>query len=120
MPFIEALRQLQFQIGNENFITSLVTLLPTVSVVGEMKTKPSFFFFVALFFNLFSNNLKKIITAQQANKNLRSLGMVESYIFARAERGVDQETKKKIALFCNVKEENVCFACFRIFFCFFF
>mmetsp|Transcript_3251 Transcript_3251/g.5680 ORF Transcript_3251/g.5680 Transcript_3251/m.5680 type:complete len:627 (+) Transcript_3251:424-2304(+) len=85
MPFIEALRQLQYNVGAENFCSVFVSLVPELGVVGEQKTKPT----------------------QHGVKNLTSMGLSPSLIVCRSERPLLPETKKKLGLFCQVPPEAV-------------
>jgi len=85
MPFLEAVRQLHFQIGDENLIFAHVTLVPVMNVVGEQKTKPT----------------------QHSVKELRSIGIQPDLIMARASTPLQLDTKQKIALFTDVPVEAV-------------
>ena len=85
MPFLEAVRQLHFQVGDENLVFAHVTLVPVMSVVGEQKTKPT----------------------QHSVKELRSIGIQPDLIMARASTPLQQDTKQKIALFTDVPVEAV-------------
>ena len=78
MPFIEALRQLQYKIGPDNMFIVQVTLVPTMS--DEQKTKPT----------------------QHAVKELRSAGFAPDMICCRCERELAEEQRKKLGLFCQV------------------
>jgi len=83
MPFIEALRQLQYNLGASNFCSVFVSLVP--EVVGEQKTKPT----------------------QHGVKNFASLGLSPALIVCRSERPLAPETRKKLGLFCQVPPEAV-------------
>ena len=85
MIFFEALRQFQFRVGSENLLTSFVSLVPVLGVVGEQKTKPT----------------------QHGVKELRSLGLSPSVIFCRSSLPLEDVTKKKISGFCHVPSDNV-------------
>jgi len=85
MPYIEAMRQLHSEVGDENCIFVHTTLIPIVSSVGEQKTKPT----------------------QHSVKELRSLGVQPDIIVSRAEKPLDPATRKKISLFCDVPHEAV-------------
>ncbi|EFA83261.1 CTP synthase [Heterostelium album PN500] len=85
MPFIEAMRQFQFRVGEDNFCLLHVTLVPVLGVVGEQKTKPS----------------------QQSVRELRALGLSPNLVMCRSTQPLSTETKKKISLFCHVAPENV-------------
>mmetsp|Transcript_18199 Transcript_18199/g.23579 ORF Transcript_18199/g.23579 Transcript_18199/m.23579 type:complete len:614 (+) Transcript_18199:47-1888(+) len=85
MVFLEALRQFQFRAGNDNILTSFVSLVPVLGVVGEQKTKPT----------------------QHGVKELRSLGLSPSVIFCRSSEPLKKATKQKISGFCHVPVDNV-------------
>ena len=85
MPFVEALRQLQLRVKPENFCLVHVSMVPVAGDTEEQKTKPT----------------------QHSVKELRSLGLVPDFIVCRARSPVHQSAREKIALFCNVPEENV-------------
>uniref|UniRef100_A0A7S1TII0 CTP synthase n=1 Tax=Compsopogon caeruleus TaxID=31354 RepID=A0A7S1TII0_9RHOD len=85
MSFIEALRQLKYEVGDENFCSVFVSLVPELGVVGEQKTKPT----------------------QHGVKNLSSMGLAPDLIVCRSERPLLPETKKKLGLFCQVPPEAV-------------
>ncbi|MBS3072885.1 CTP synthase (glutamine hydrolyzing) [Candidatus Pacearchaeota archaeon] len=80
--FLESVRELSLE-EDVMFIHS--TLVPVMSVVGEQKTKPT----------------------QQSVRMLREIGIVPNMIFCRSEKSLDESTKKKISIFCNVSEERV-------------
>lgn len=85
MPYVEALRQLRYNVGDMNFCSVFVSLVPELGPVGEQKTKPT----------------------QHGAKNLSSMGLSPQLIVCRSERPLLQETKRKIGLFCQVKPEAV-------------
>ncbi|MDH4123676.1 MAG: CTP synthase (glutamine hydrolyzing) [Thermoplasmata archaeon] len=85
MPYVEGMRQLHTEVGDENCIFVHTTLIPIVSAVGEQKTKPT----------------------QHSVKELRALGVQPDIIVARAEKTLDPATRKKISLFCDVPLEAV-------------
>ena len=84
-PFLEAIRQFQHEVGKENAMLLLVTLLPYLRCSQEMKTKPT----------------------QMAVKSMQSMGLQPDVIVCRSEYPVDQHMKDKIALFCNVPSAHV-------------
>ncbi len=84
-PFLEAFRQFQAEVGRENVIMIQVTLIPYLKASGEMKTKPT----------------------QMSVKALQSMGIWPDILVCRSDYPVDDQMKKKIALFCNVKPEHV-------------
>jgi CTP synthase len=81
--FLEALRQFPFRVGPENFCLCFVSLIPCLS--GEQKTKPT----------------------QHGVRDLRSLGLSPAVIFCRSTQELEQSTKQKISLFCQVHADNV-------------
>jgi CTP synthase len=85
MPFLEALRQMRMENGKENVLFVHVTLVPTLRAVGEQKTKPT----------------------QHSVKELRSIGIQPDIIVCRSEKPLQEETKGKIALFCDVGKLDV-------------
>ena len=84
-PFLEAIRQFQHEVGHENAILIHVTLIPYLKASGEMKTKPT----------------------QASVKELQGMGIQPDIIVCRSEQPLDQGLKDKIALFCNVPNQNV-------------
>ena len=85
LPFLEAIRQMRQNLGHENVMYIHCTLLPYIKAAGEMKTKPT----------------------QHSVKELRSLGIQPNIIVLRTEQPVPQEMKAKIALFCDVREQDI-------------
>ncbi len=84
-PFLEAIRQVQTEVGKENCIYVHLTLVPYLSSSGEQKTKPT----------------------QHSVKELLSLGVQPDVIVLRTEHPLEEGTKEKIALFCNVSQDSV-------------
>jgi len=84
-PFMEAIRQIRWEVGAQNSIFIHVTLVPYLSTVGEMKTKPT----------------------QHSVKELRSIGIEPDIIVCRTQIALNDELKAKISLFCNVEAKNV-------------
>ncbi|MBQ9624731.1 MAG: CTP synthase, partial [Clostridia bacterium] len=84
-PFLESIRQLKSDVGSENVLYIHVTLLPYLGKAGELKTKPT----------------------QHSVKELRAVGIQPDFIVSRCEGAIPDDVKKKIALFCDVKKENV-------------
>src|SRR2546430_17180053 len=84
LPYLEAIRQFRNDVGRQNVLYLHLTLLPRV-VGGELKTKPT----------------------QHSVKELRSIGIQPDVIIARADVPIDDELREKIALFCDVKVDNV-------------
>ncbi len=85
MPFLEAMRQLRMEEGEKNVFFVHTTLVPSIDVVGEQKTKPT----------------------QHSVKELRSLGIQPDMIVGRAKEKLTEETRRKISLFCDVPYEAV-------------
>jgi CTP synthase len=83
--FIEAIRQMRREVGRANCLYLHVTLLPEIGTTGELKTKPT----------------------QQSVRELRSLGIQPDIIVCRADTEIPEETRDKIALFCDVDREAV-------------
>ncbi len=85
LPFLEAIRQLKFDLGKENVLYVHLTLLPYIATAGEIKTKP---------------------TQHSVNK-LREIGIQPDILLCRSDRPITSEMKDKIALFCNVEKNAV-------------
>ncbi len=85
LPFLEALRQLRLEMGPKNVLFLHLTLIPYISVTGELKTKPT----------------------QHSVKELRSIGIQPDILLCRTEFPLSEEMKKKIGLFCNVPPDKV-------------
>ncbi|MBO6862709.1 MAG: CTP synthase [Alphaproteobacteria bacterium] len=85
LPFLEAIRQLGNELGRGRACYVHCTLLPYIGAAGELKTKPT----------------------QHSVKELLSVGIQPDILLCRAEREIPQSEKRKIALFCNVKESRV-------------
>ena len=83
--FVEALRQFALEVGKDNVCFIHVTLLPYIKAAGEVKTKPT----------------------QQSVAKLRELGIQPDIIICRTEADLDEDNRKKIAMFCNVEKKNV-------------
>ena len=81
LPFLEAIRQMKWEVGQENVLYIHVTLLPYLKMAGEIKTKPT----------------------QHSVKELRSIGIQPDILVCRTEYAISQSVKDKLALFCNVK-----------------
>ncbi len=82
--FMEAIRMLKIE-EPENVMTVMVSYVPAPNKIGEMKTKPT----------------------QHAVRTLNGTGIQPDMIIARAENYLDEKRREKIALFCNVKKEDV-------------
>ncbi|ESQ37868.1 hypothetical protein EUTSA_v10028554mg [Eutrema salsugineum] len=85
MPFIEALRQLSFSVGQENFCLIHVSLIPVLGVVGEQKTKPT----------------------QHSVRDLRALGLTPHFLACRSAQPLLEATKTKLSQFCHVSADNI-------------
>jgi CTP synthase len=84
LPYLEAIRQFRNDVGRQNVMYIHLTLLPRVAT-GELKTKPT----------------------QHSVKELRSIGIQPDVLIARADEPIDEDLREKIALFCDVKTDNV-------------
>ncbi|TPR16319.1 CTP synthase [Apilactobacillus timberlakei] len=85
LPFLEAIRQMKAEVGDDNVFYIHTTLIPYLRAAGEMKTKPT----------------------QHSVKELRGLGIQPNLLVVRTEQDVTDDMKRKIALFCDVKPEAV-------------
>ncbi|MDO4799030.1 MAG: CTP synthase [Bacillota bacterium] len=85
LPFLEAIRQMKYDVGEENVMYIHLTLLPYLPKSGEIKTKPT----------------------QHSVKELREIGIQPDLIVCRSSEAIPDEIKEKIALFCSVKPQNV-------------
>jgi len=85
LPFMEAVRQLRVELGNNQSVLIHLTLVPYIASAGEMKTKPT----------------------QHSVKELRSIGLQPDILICRSEKMVPSSSRKKIALFTNVEERAV-------------
>lgn len=85
LPFIEAIRQIATDVGRENVAYVHVTLLPFIPSSGELKSKPT----------------------QQSVKELLSFGIQPQVLVCRSEMTIPDDIREKIALFCNVRPQDV-------------
>ena len=85
LPFLEAVRQVAWDLGRENVLYIHLTLVPFITGGGELKTKPT----------------------QHSVKELTGLGIQPDILLCRTDRILDQKIKNKIAHFCNVAENSV-------------
>jgi CTP synthase len=85
LPFIEAVRQIQWELPTENCLVVHLTLIPYLRAAKELKTKPT----------------------QQSVKLMSANGVHPDILVCRTEHSLGEDLKRKIALFCNVKEEAV-------------
>ncbi len=85
MPFLEAIRQLGNDLPRGQAVYIHLTLMPFIPAAGELKTKPT----------------------QHSVKELRSIGIAPDILLVRADRGIPSEERRKLSLFCNVRESAV-------------
>jgi CTP synthase len=85
LPFLEAIRQLRYDVGADNTCYVHLTLLPYIAAAGEVKTKPT----------------------QHSVMKLREIGIQPDVLICRTDREISRELKDKIAMFCNVDTGNV-------------
>jgi CTP synthase len=85
LPFLEAIRQMRFELGAERSLFIHLTLVPYIRSAGEIKTKPT----------------------QHSVKELRSIGIQPDILICRSEQPVPASERRKIALFTNVEEKAV-------------
>ena len=85
LPFLEAIRQLGNELGRERVMFVHLTLVPWIASAGELKTKPT----------------------QHSAKELLGLGIQPDILLCRCERPIPDAARKKIALFCNLRESRV-------------
>ncbi len=85
MPFLEAIRQLGNDLPRNNAVYVHLTLMPYIPAAGELKTKPT----------------------QHSVKELRSIGIAPDILLVRADRSIPKEERRKLSLFCNVRESAV-------------
>ncbi len=85
LPFLEAIRQMRWELGESYALNIHVTLLPYIKAAGEQKTKPT----------------------QHSVGRLREIGIQPDILLCRTEKHINKEQKDKIALFCNIDKESV-------------
>jgi CTP synthase len=85
LPYIESVRQLKWELGTQNCIVIHLTLVPFLSSTGESKTKPT----------------------QHSVKELLETGIQPDILVLRTERHLNEDIRRKVALFCNVEESAV-------------
>ena len=85
LPYIEAVRQLRWELGRENCMVIHLTLVPFLSAAKELKTKPT----------------------QHSVKTLMESGINADVLVCRTEHELSDDLRKKLALFCNVEQEAV-------------
>ncbi len=85
LPYLEAIRQLRYELGAYHTLAAHLTLVPYLAAAGELKTKPT----------------------QHSVKTLLSYGLQPDLLVCRCERPLNADARRKIALFCNVGPEAV-------------
>jgi len=85
LPFLEAIRQLGNELGRDRAMYVHLTLVPFIPSAGELKTKPT----------------------QHSAKELLALGIQPDILLCRCDREIPEGARKKIAQFCNLREERV-------------
>jgi len=85
LPYIEAVRQLRYNVGRKNTLSIHLTLVPYLAAAGELKTKPT----------------------QHSVKTLLESGLQPDILVCRSEHPLDQSIRSKVARFCNVDIEDV-------------
>jgi CTP synthase len=85
LPFLEAIRQMGHELGKSRTLFTHLTLVPWIPSAGELKTKPT----------------------QHSVKEVQSMGIQPDVLLCRCDREIPAGARKKIALFCNVREEAV-------------
>ena len=85
LPYVESVRQLQWELGQENAIVIHLTLVPYLAAAGELKTKPT----------------------QHSVKMLMQSGINPNVLVCRTEHELSDSIKSKLALFCNVQKQDV-------------
>lgn len=85
LPFMEAVRQMQVELGRDNAMLMHLTLVPYIASAGESKTKPT----------------------QHSVKELRSIGLQPDVLICRSEQPISEDNRQKIALFTNVEARAV-------------
>ncbi len=84
-PYLEAIRQLRYDLGSRNTLNAHLTLVPWLAAAGELKTKPT----------------------QHSVKTLLSHGLQPDILVCRSEHPLDSDVRRKLALFCNVEARAV-------------
>lgn len=85
LPFIEAIRQSRFELGPTNCVSIHLTLIPYLKAAGELKTKPT----------------------QRSVKDLLEAGIQPDILICRSETSLNNDIRKKLALFCNIPINSV-------------
>ena len=85
LPFLEAIRQFNLEVGAQNVVNMHVTLVPYIKAAHELKTKPT----------------------QQSVAKLREIGLQPQVLICRTERILDLDLRQKLSMFCSVAEKAV-------------
>ncbi len=85
LPYIEAVRQLKWELGDDNALVIHLTLVPYLAAAGELKTKPT----------------------QHSVKTLMESGIKADILVCRTEHELSDDIRRKLAIFCNVRQEAV-------------
>lgn len=85
LPYIEAVRQLKWELGDDNCLVIHLTLVPYLAAAGELKTKPT----------------------QHSVKTLMESGIKADILVCRTEHELSDDIRRKLAIFCNVRQEAV-------------
>src|SRR5690606_29698325 len=85
LPYIEAARQLNYELAGSDVAFIHLTLIPFIAAAGELKTKPT----------------------QHSVKQLQEAGIQPDILVCRTEHKLSKELRQKIALFCNLKANSV-------------
>lgn len=85
LPFLEAIRQMRYDVGRENVLYIHLTLLPYIKTAGELKTKPT----------------------QHSVRELRAIGIQPDILLCRTDRPLTPDAKRKIAIHCNLDSDAV-------------
>ncbi len=85
LPFLEAIRQMRYDVGRENVLYIHLTLVPYIKTSGELKTKPT----------------------QHSVRELREIGIQPDILLCRTDRMLPPEIKRKIAIHCNIEGDSV-------------
>lgn len=85
LPFLEAIRQMRYDVGRENVLYIHLTLLPYIKTAGELKTKPT----------------------QHSVRELRAIGIQPDILLCRTDRPLTLDAKRKIAIHCNLDSDAV-------------
>mgnify|MGYP003348558750 CR=1 FL=1 len=85
LPFLEAVRQMRLELGDKNACYLHLTLVPYIKTAGEIKTKPT----------------------QHSVKEMREIGIQPDILLCRTDRPIPKEERRKLSLFCNVRESAV-------------